>query len=105
MNLFYYESKFKIKICWGGGGGVGGGTAWGARVSDFFYKESKSNKKFFFGGGGRCVGGGEGGVVGWRGVAGRTDKQAQTNLPLQRLPSWGITMHKCTNYGPDKLNL
>ena len=38
-------------------------------------------KKFFFGGGGW----GEGGEMG----DGRTDKQAQTNLPLQLLRSWG----------------
>ena len=46
---------------------------------------------FFLGGGGG--GGGEG------------DEQAQTNLPLQLVRNWGITMHKCTSYGPDKLNL
>ena len=45
------------------------------------------------------------GVWGVRGVDGRTDEQAQTNLPLQLLRSWGITMYKCTSYGPDKLNL
>ena len=44
------------------------------------------------------MGGGVGGVEG--GVDGWTDKQAQTNLPLQ-----GITMNKYTSYGPDKLNL
>ena len=37
------------------------------------------------------------------GVDARTEEQAQTNLPLQFLRSWGITMHKCTRYGPDKL--
>ena len=67
-----------------------------------FYKESKSKKKdflfFFFGGGGGVGVGGVGGVEG--GVDGWTDKQAQTNLPLQ-----GITMNKYTSYGPDKLNL
>ena len=53
----------------------------------FFYKESKSKKK-------------RGGKV-----DGRTDEeQAQTNLPRQLLWSWGITMHKCTRYVPDKLN-
>ena len=43
-----------------------------------FHKESKSKKKktFFFRGGG-------GAVNGW------TDEQAQTNLPLQLLRSWG----------------
>ena len=39
-----------------------------------------------------------GGVNGWvsecgGGVDGWTDEQAQTNLPLQFLQSWGITMH------------
>ena len=49
---------------------------------NFFYKESKSK----IGGGG-----GGGGRVGkfWVGVDGRTDKHAQTNLPLQLLRSWG----------------
>ena len=51
------------------------------------------------------LGGGEGvGVEGGR-VHGRTDEQAQTNLPLQLLQVGGITMNKCTSYGPDKLNL
>ena len=62
----------------------------------FFLQKSKSKKILFFFWGG----GGEGG-------AGRTDEQAQTNVPLQLLRSWGeevggITMHKCTSYGPDK---
>ena len=56
---------------------------------NFFYYESKFKIKKIVG-----VGGGGGGYHGW------TDKQAQTNLPLV-----GITMHKCTSYGPDKLNL
>ena len=44
----------------------------------------KIHKKIFFWGGGGVVGGGRGvGVDGW------TDEQAQTNLPLQLLPSWG----------------
>ena len=34
MNLFYYESKFKIIFFFGGGGGGGGGRGRGARVSD-----------------------------------------------------------------------
>ena len=55
----------------------------------FLKKESKFKKKFFFvlfffGGGG---GGGRGGWA--RGVDGRTDGQAQTNLPLQLHRSWG----------------
>ena len=33
--------------------------------------------------------GGGGGGGGWGGVDGRTDEQAQTNLPLQLLRSWG----------------
>ena len=45
----------------------------GATDSDFFYKESKSKKGTF--------------VRGWGGVDGRTDEQAQTNLPLQLLRS------------------
>ena len=43
--------------------------------------------------------GGGGLVDGW------TDEQAQTNLLIQHLRGWGITMHKCTSYGPDKFNL
>ena len=45
---------------------------------NFFTKNPNLNNFFFFGGGG--VGGG---VDGW------TDEQAQTNLPLQLLRSWG----------------
>ena len=88
MNFFYYESKFKIKkqknifFGWRGLGVRSGG---GARVSDFFFhKESKSKIFFFFGGGGGGRDeGARGGVDGW------TDEQAQTNLPLQLLRSWG----------------
>ena len=40
---------------------------------------------------------------------GWTEEQSETNLPLQLLQSWGITMHyRCTSYAshvPDKLNL
>ena len=50
----------------------------GGKVNDFF---TKNPKKIFFWGGGW----GEGGEMG----DGRTDKQAQTNLPLQLLRSWG----------------
>ena len=64
----------------------------------FFTKNPNLKKNYFFWGGG---GGGGGGG----GVDGRTDEQAQTNLPLQLLRSCGITMHICTNYGPNKLNL
>ena len=46
------------------------------------------------------MGGGEWGGVG---VDGRTDEQAQTNLPLQLLRSWGHNNEK--SYGPEKLNL
>ena len=56
---------------WGGGGGRGGG----ARVCHFFTKNPN------------LKGGGGGGW--WGGVDGQTDKQAQTNLPLQLLRSWG----------------
>ena len=74
LFLFYYESKFKI---WGGGG------EWrrGARVREFFHKESKSIFFFFF----FFFGGGGGGGV----VDGWTAEQAQTNLALQLLRSWG----------------
>ena len=57
---------------------------------NFFYKQSKSKKKLCV-----CVGGrtGEGACVCVGGVCGRidgrTDEQAQTNLPLQLLRSWG----------------
>ena len=45
------------------------------------------------------------GVSGGGGVEGQTDKQAQTNLPLNFFEVGGITMHKCTSYDPDKLHL
>ena len=50
-----------------------------------FHRESKSIF-FFVGGGGGGVGG-----MGWvsGGVDGWTDEQAQSNLPLQLLQSWG----------------
>ena len=52
----------------------------GLSKSIFFTK----NPIFFLrGGGGWDEGGGGGGVDGW------TEEQAQTNLPLQLLPSWG----------------
>ena len=69
----------------------------GGRVSAFFHTESKSKKKkifFFFLGGG--VGGWWRGGSVW-GVDGWTDKQAQTNLPLQLLRSRGhnnVLMYK-----------
>ena len=50
---------------------------------DFFFTKNpnlKKKKKILVGGG---VSGGGGGVDGW------TDEQAQTNLPLQLLQSWG----------------
>ena len=63
---------------------------------NFFYKESKSMKKnfFLFFGGGR----------------GRWTLDRQTNRPkpicsFNFFEAGGITMHKCTSYGPDKLNL
>ena len=65
----------------------------GARVSEFFTQNPNLKKKyifflffFFWGGGagaGMCVCAEGGGVDGW------TDEQAQTNLPLQFLRSWG----------------
>ena len=60
----------------------------------FFYKQSKSKKKIFLGGGG----GGEA-------VDRQTDEQAQTDLPFNFFKVGGITMNKCTNNGPDKLNI
>ena len=93
MNLFYYESKFKIIFLRGGtwGGGEGGGEErGGARVSEFFYKESKSI--IFF----------------WGGVAWRID--GQTNRPKPICPFnffevGGKSMLKSTSYVPVKLNL
>ena len=85
-EFLYYKSKIKIKkkfwgawgrgVTWGGGGGdVGGGV--------FFTRNlNLKKKKIFFLGGGRG-GEGVGRVDGW------TVEQAQTNLPLQFLRSWG----------------
>ena len=39
------------------------------------------------------------------GVDGRTDEQVQTNVTFNFFEHGGITMNKCTSYGPDKLNL
>ena len=40
------------------------------------------------------------------GIDGRTEEQAQKPIcPFKFLEVWGITMHKCTSYGPDKLNV
>ena len=63
----------------------------GADNCDFFTKNP--NLKFFF------FGGGEGGRVVGGGVDGRTDE------PANFFEAGGITMNKCTNYGPDKLKL
>ena len=74
----------------GEGGGGGGG---GLKKVIFFHKESKSN--YFFGG--ELGGGRLGGVGVGEGVNGWTDEQAQPNLPLQLLLSWGhnnALMHK-----------
>ena len=65
----------------------------------FFTKNQNLKKKM--GVGDREVGEEDGGG----GIDGRTVEQAQTSLPLQLLRSRGITMNKCTSYGPDKLNL
>ena len=43
--------------------------------------------------------------AGGGGVDERADEQAQTNLPFNFFKVGGITMHKCTSYIPDKLNL
>ena len=81
---------------------------WGDRGLEqviYFHTASKSKKKFFF-----CGGGGGGGREGTRGGCGRgfmdaqTDKP-QTNLPFNLFEVGGITIHKCTSYGPHKLNL
>ena len=62
-----------------GGWGVNGlGTQ---ESVNFFYYESKFKIFFFWGGGGRWGGG--------VGVVRRTGEQAQTNLLLQLLRSWG----------------
>ena len=76
-----------------GGGGVGAGGG-GARLSEIFYKVSKSIKEKKNSGGG-----GEGGR--W------TDRRKGPNqlAPSTSSKMGGITMHKCTSYDPDKLNL
>ena len=64
---------------------------------NFFYKESKSNTIFFlfFG----EVGGGEG-----RWMDGQTNR-SKLICPFNFFEVGGITMHKCTSYVPDRLNL
>ena len=77
----------------------------------FYYKESKeskSKKKKKFDGG--WVGGGRGcwglwGAVGGGGVDGRTENRLKPICPFNFFEVGGITMHKCTSYGPDKLTL
>ena len=68
----------------------------------FFTNNLNLKKKSFVGG---CSSGGGGGGGRRRGVDGWTEEQAQTDLPLQLLRIWGIKIHKCTCYVPDKLNL
>ena len=51
----------------------------------------------------KIIGGGGGG--GWGGGRWTDSKQAQTNLPFNFFEVGGITMHLCTSYVPDKLNL
>ena len=69
QNLKYFFFFF-----WGGGGWGAGG----ARVSVFFFTKDPNLKK---------KGGGRG--AGWGVVDGWTVEQAQTNLPLHLLRSWG----------------
>ena len=64
---------------------MGWGRERGPRVIDFFTKNPNLKKKEKKGGGGQVGVGGGGGGLGWGGL----DKQAQTNLPLQLLRSWG----------------
>ena len=80
-GFFYYESKFKIKEKnLGGGGG-------GARVSDFFTKNPNlKGKNFFFFG------------VGY--MDGQTNRPKPI-CPFNCFDIGGITMNKCTRYGPD----
>ena len=73
--IFYYESKFNFFFLGGGGGGGGGRRGCvGDSVSEFFTKNPNLKENF----GGKGVG------WGW-GVDGRTDEQAETNLPPQLL--------------------
>ena len=60
----------------------------GSKVSDFFFTQNPNliNKFFVLGGGAWWEGMGAGV---WGEVDGCTDEQAQTNLPLQLLRSWG----------------
>ena len=60
------------------------------------YFTKNPNLKKIWGAGG---GGGGGGVDGWSG------EQAKQICPFNFFQDGGITMHKCTSYGLDKLNL
>ena len=64
----------------------------------FFYKESKSKREK------KNFGGGEGGGRGGGGVGDGMNRQTGPNQ-FDFLEVGGITMNKCTNYGPDKLTL
>ena len=66
----------------------------------FFYKESKFKKIFFF----FFWGGGWGGEGRGEMMEGHTNRPKPI-CPLKIFEVGGITMHKCTSYGPDKFNL
>ena len=93
MIFFTMAQNFKIYMkkkyffCLGVGWGVG------SRTFFFFTKNPNLKKKYLGGGGG-------GGV--W--MDGQTNRP-KSICPFNFFEVESITMHKCTSYGPDKLNL
>ena len=51
------------------------------------------------------MGGGRGGVGGGRGLMEGQMNRPKPIFPFSFFQDGGITVHRCTSYGPDKLNL
>ena len=89
---------------------VGGGVLFNCVCGEGGYKESKSKKKkkkkiFLFNCVCVCVGGERGGGGGGGGLMDGQRNRPKPICPLNFFEIGDITIHKCTSYGPDKLNL